>query len=286
MIVLLKPKLLRNEANREMNKQNFLKNSWLRFIPVFLLIGILGFFLKGCIEKKPLPIGFTAQLTGIQAELGVQERNGVQLAVETINASGGVVGRKIELIIRDDLGIPEQAKAADSDLINAGVLAIIGHATSSQTLAGLEVTNPAHMVMLSPTVSTPKLSGLDDYFFRVYPSFKDSSQAFAQYIYQNSGIARMAIIYDIDNAAYSKTYSTTFTDKFQSVGGSHCLPQPGLTTKISKKHLPLLIKKGCRRESGPALALMWSNVTVLQRLWIIVMKRWMSNKSPFSSAYG
>ena len=176
-----------------------------------------------------------------QAELGVQERNGVQLAVEKINASGGIAGRKISLIIHDDLGIPKEAESGDGELIKEGVIAIIGHATSAQTLAGLKVTNPANVIMIGPTVSTPELSGLDDYFFRVHPSFKNSAQAFAKYIYERSGITRMAIIYDKDNLAYSKTYSTIFTDEFQSLGGNitdevsfSSVTQPDFSPLLSK----------------------------------------------------
>ena len=62
--------------------------------------------------------------------MGIQERNGVQLAAESINASGGVAERTIELIIRDNMGTPEGAQTADRELINAGVVAIIDHATS------------------------------------------------------------------------------------------------------------------------------------------------------------
>jgi len=158
-------------------------------------------------------------MTGNQAELGVQERNGVQLAVERINASSGINGRKIELVIRDDLGDPEKAQSVDDELIKAGVVAIIGHATSGQTASGLKVTDPAHMIMISPTASTPALSGRDDFFFRVYPTFKDSSQAFAEYIFRTAGLKRLAVIYDMDNAAYAKTYSTTFSEKYASLGG-------------------------------------------------------------------
>lgn len=170
-------------------------------------------------EKKPIIIGFSAQLTGRQAELGVQERNGVQLAIEKINASGGINGRKISLIIHDDLGIPEEAEAGDDELIKSGAIAIIGHATSAQTVAGLKAANAQNVVMIGPTVSSPKLSCIDDCFFRVYPSFKDSSEAFAKYAYENDKITRMAIIYDEDNFVYSKTYSTVFSDKFFSLGG-------------------------------------------------------------------
>lgn len=150
-----------------MNALKLVSKSMWRLIPAGLLIWIAAFFLVNCTGKEPVRMGFVAQLTGIQAELGVQERNGVQMVVEEINAAGGVAGRPIELIVQDDLGTPEGAQAADHELIKAGVVAIIGHATSGQTVAGLAVTNPAHVVMLSPTASTPELSGQDDYFFRI-----------------------------------------------------------------------------------------------------------------------
>jgi len=200
-----------------LNKNN---NLWVRFNMVLLFMVILVCFFINLLNKKPIIIGFVAQLTGGQAELGVQERNGVQLAVENINASGGIEGHKIELITRDDRGTTYGAQVVDRELVKAGAIAIIGHATSAQTLAGLKVTNPAKVLMIGPTVSTPELSDLDDYFFRVYPSFKDSVQAFAQYIYMKDDIKRLAIIYDEDNNAYTKTYSKIVTDKIQFLGGT------------------------------------------------------------------
>jgi branched-chain amino acid transport system substrate-binding protein len=191
--------------------------SWLFWV-LFLFTCILGLVLIVFIKNKPILIGFTSQLTGRQAELGVQERNGVQLRIEEINASGGIAGRKIKLIERDDYGIPEKAYYADRELVRAGVSAIIGHSTSELTMAGLKATNPAHVVMLGPTISTPKLSRIDDYFFRVYPSFQDSASAFAEYIYYQ-GLQRMAILFDTDNAAYVSSYRTAFAAKYKSLGG-------------------------------------------------------------------
>lgn len=189
-------------------------------VAVLALIVIGGALRFLVFDKKPMPLGFVAQMTGKQAELGVQERNGVILAVEQINAAGGIDGRMLELVIRDDFGIPEKARTADDELIKAGVVAIIGHATSGQTVEGLKVTNPAAKVMISPTASTPALSGQDDYFFRVYPTFKDSSRAFAEHILRTEGLKRLAIIYDTDNAAYAGMYRTTFADRFKELGGT------------------------------------------------------------------
>lgn len=194
-------------------------NLWVRFTMVLILIIILSYFLITVLNKKPILIGFVAQLSGSQSELGVQERNGVLLAVENINASGGIAGHKVELIIRDDFGTTYESPVVDRELINAGVVAIIGHATSTQTLAGLKVTDPAKVLMIGSTVSTPDLSGLKDYFFRVYPSFKDSAQAFTQYIYKKDNVKRLAIIYDNDNTTYSKSYSKAVTNKIKSLGG-------------------------------------------------------------------
>lgn len=229
---------------------NVTKNTyrlWALFVSIILIIGILGFFCIERIKNKQIIIGFSAQLTGKQAELGVQERNGVQLAVEEINAAGGIAGRKISLIIHDDLGIAEEARNGDAELVEEGAVAIIGHATTAQTLEGLKVTNPAKVIMIGPTVSTPELSGVDDYFFRVHPSFENSAQNFAKYIYEHNGLDRMAIIFDNDNRAYSKTYSTTFTDEFRALGGN-TIGETSFSSSAQPDFLPMLSRL---RESSP-----------------------------------
>jgi len=251
------PEMLKGVSQININRLKIINHLWMKFTLTFLLIVILGFSFIKINNNKPIIIGFAAQLTGKQAELGVQERNGVQLAVEKINAAGGVAGRKIELIIRDDFGIPEKAKTVDGELIKEGAIAIIGHATSAQTLAGLKVTNPANVVMMGPTISTPELSGLDDYFFRVHPSFKSSSETFAKYIYERTGISRMAIIYDKDNLAYTKNYSTTFSDKFQSLGGK-ITDEVGFSSVAQPDFYPLLSR--LRETKAEALLIMASDI--------------------------
>jgi branched-chain amino acid transport system substrate-binding protein len=194
------------------------KSIW-RLLPPALLVWIAAFFQLNCTGKEPIRVGFVAQLTGVQAELGVQERNGVQLAVAEINTAGGVGGRPIELLVQDDLGTPEGARVADRELMKSDVVAIIGHATSAQTVAGLTVTNPAHVVMLSPSASTSELSGRDDYFFRIAETVVTRAHKFVRHIFQGRKIDRVAVIYDTDNAAYTKAYLESFVDDFQSLGG-------------------------------------------------------------------
>lgn len=198
---------------------NLFKGSRGKFVFISMsIVAVLAVFAV-IYQTNPIEVGFAAQLTGRQGELGVQERNGAQLAIDSINDSGGIWGRNLKLVIEDDLGTPEGAQQADLKLIKKGVVAIIGHATTNQSLAGLEVTNPAKVVLLSPTVSTPTLTGIDDYFFRVYPSFKDSAQAFAKYIFFERKIEKMSVVYDVDNLSYAKVYYQTFVEAYKKNGG-------------------------------------------------------------------
>lgn len=191
-----------------------MKKIRLLFISICIILLVVS-----CGEKQTIKLGFVAQLTGNQAELGIQERNGVQLAVEEINATGGINGRNIELIIKDDMGTDESAKLANKELLDENVVAIIGHATSSQTIAGLEITNSAGVVLISPTASTHELSGIDDNFFRVVTSNKARTQMFATRIYDKRKIDSLGIIYSTDNINYSKTYLDTFEKEYLAKGG-------------------------------------------------------------------
>lgn len=204
-------------------------------------MGIASLLLCCCTNREPIAVGFTAELTGKQAELGVQERNGVQMAIEKINGAGGVDGRPISLIVLDDLGTPEGARAADRELVEKKVAAIIGHATSGQTMAGLAITNPARVVMLSPTTSTAELSGKDDYFIRVIQTLSERAQGLAQQTWRQRGVRRLAVIYDTHNAAYVQSFRKTFLDRYRSLGGTFTA-ETGFSSTARTEFDPLLAK--------------------------------------------
>lgn len=210
------------------------------FISIIFLISIITLLVSWKeLKKQDIIIGFSGQLTGSQAELGVQERNGAQLAIEKINDTGGICGRKVSLIINDDCGIAEIAKRGDEEFINKGAVAIIGHVTTAQTLEGLKVTNSNKVIMLGATVSTPELTGIDDYFFRVHPSFKNSSESFAKHICEYNKIKNIAIIYDNDNLSYSKAYTRIFEDKFKEMGGK-VVNEIKFSSEVQPNFTPLL----------------------------------------------
>ena len=188
-----------------------------------ILLPVLMFLLSlsSCGSKEPIHVGFVANLTGPNAALGVDGRDGALLAVEQINSQGGVNGRPIELVIRDDLGTSDGAIIADRELIeNEKVPVIIGHMTSGTMVAAWPEFKDSGVIFLSPTVSTPQLSGLDDNFFRLIPVNSTFSTQLAEYASKNLGLKRVVIFYDTDNAAFTDTFREAFSQKFISNGGT------------------------------------------------------------------
>lgn len=184
---------------------------------LFLLLCCV-LLLRGCAGQDDVLLGFSGQLTGDHADLGVQGRNGATLAVEDINARGGVAGRPLRLLARDDGDTPQTAVDADTALLKAGVVAIIGHMTSSQTLAALPTTMAAGRVMVSPTTATPALSGKKDLFFRVIPANEAWGFVLGAYAARR-GMARVCIIGDADNASYVDSFNAAFEQAFGNAGG-------------------------------------------------------------------
>lgn len=185
-------------------------------ISVWLLFLCLS--LSAC-SDDPIRLGFSGTLKGKYSDLGVQGRNGALLAVEDINEAGGIDGRKIELIVRDDKNTPEGAVEADKELAAEGVSAIIGHMTSSQSMAAVRGMKDSKVVYISPTTSTPLLQGIRDNFFRVIPTLTDLSKGLAEYSVDKLGKGRLAVVWDNSNPAFTAPYKDVFVEKFAAKGG-------------------------------------------------------------------
>ncbi len=174
----------------------------------------------GCKEPAPIRVGFAGCLTGRLSDLGVSGRNGVMLAVAERNDNGGIDGRRIELIVKNDRHEPEAAIRVDRELIAAGVTAIIGHMTSSMSMAVMPVINEARLPMISPTTSTNQLADIDDYFFRVMPPNRHESNHLADYARDDLGLDTIALVYDLSNPVYTKGWQRNFTARFTDRGGT------------------------------------------------------------------
>lgn len=177
------------------------------------------FILGGCGEGEPVKIGFVGGLTGRVADLGISGRNGALLAVEARNSAGGIGGRTVELVVRDDGQDPDTAVRVDEELIELGVEAILGHMTSSMSMAAVELADRNGTVLMSPTTTTTYLTGKDDHFFRVVATTKEYAAKMARYLKSEVGLEAVSVIYDAKNKAYTESWFEDFKEKFTSLGG-------------------------------------------------------------------
>jgi len=185
-------------------------------VGAFLLVLAL---LSGCGPREPLRIGFIGGLSGHVADLGEAGRNGAQIAIEEINRAGGIKGRQIELIVRDDAQSPEKAIAAANELIAARVEAIIGPLTSAMAEVVLPLAQRAGVVLISPTVTAHNFFGVDDVLFLIMSSTRNEAASSAEYHFTQSAVRRVAAIHDVRNRAYSESWLRDFTVEFQARGG-------------------------------------------------------------------
>jgi branched-chain amino acid transport system substrate-binding protein len=173
----------------------------------------------GACSKPPLKVGFVGGLTGRTSDLGVAGRDGALLALEQANAAGGVAGRQVELVTADDQQNPTAAAAAFQSLRDAGVAAIVGPMTSAMAMVMVPLANAAGLTLISPTVTTSALNGLDDQFFRVISSTREYAQISARFHAQRSQLTRVAAVLDMSNAAYSERWLDDYEVEFRKLGG-------------------------------------------------------------------
>ena len=175
-------------------------------------------FLLSC-SKAPIKIGLMVDLTGRASELGISGRNGAEIAVEEINQNGGINGRKVTLIIKDDKGIPEEAMKADKELIQENILLGIGHFASGTGEVGLKIFNEAGKLMISPTMSTESFTGIDDYFIRIIDSNKKQGEVLADAALSEKNNKKIAVVYEENNKLYTSEVCKYFKQRFEKSGG-------------------------------------------------------------------
>ncbi len=144
--------------------------------------------------KEPLKIGALLSVTGPAAFLGAPEARTLEMLVEELNAKGGVDGRKIELVLKDTGGNPEKAISFAKQLVDEdGVFAIIGPATSGETLAVKQIANDAKTILLSCAAAEVIVNPVLPWVFKVAP--KDSYAAEMIFRQMNKmGVKRIGVL--------------------------------------------------------------------------------------------
>lgn len=171
-----------------------------------------------CSTSEPVKIGFIAGLTGHVAALGTAGRDGAMLAVEEANLQGGINGRRIELITRDDKQNEDKCKQAIEDLVAKKVVGIVGPMTSAMALVVVPVINKHEIPTISPTVSTGLLADNYDYFFRIIPVSSEAAVKTARYAYLEKNYRKLVVVYDKSNIGYTFPWFEKLKTTFEQFG--------------------------------------------------------------------
>ena len=167
-------------------------------------------------NKEPIKMGAVMRLS-IGAEHGIPCTRGVEMAVAEFNKAGGVNGRKVKLIVEDEKDSPATAVNAVQKLINVDkVIAMVGPMTSGDTMASGKIANDAKVVLISPTATTPKLSGYGDYIFRGCSRIDTQAKVLTDYVAKHWKPKTVAIFYS--NEPYGKGCAGLFGKFFEKHG--------------------------------------------------------------------
>src|SRR5215470_5166414 len=112
----------------------------------------------GVVKAQDIPIAVVGPITGSNAALGEQMTRGAKMAVADINAKGGVLGKKLGLILADDACDPKQAVAAANDVVGKKVVFVAGHYCSSSSIPASAVYNEAGILQMTPASTNPALT--------------------------------------------------------------------------------------------------------------------------------
>lgn len=179
-----------------------------KIVLILLSLWLVSF---GCQKKEDvIKIGIAGPMTGDQAKMGMDFKNGASLAVEEWNDKGGVLGKKIEVIISDDQHDPKQAVAVANKMVNEGMVGVIGHFNSSCSLPASDVYNRAGIPMITPGSTNPQLTekGYKG-VFRVCGRDDQQGRIGAEFVSNRLKLKRVAVLHD------KTTYGQGLADEFK-----------------------------------------------------------------------
>ncbi len=204
---------------------------------------VLSLLLSACgsggggASNEPIKLGLVTSLTGSYASLGQDDRKGAQLAVDVINASGGVLGKQLQLIVKDEQTKPDQAVVALNSLVGEGISAVIGPPYSNSALAMIPAAQRASIPFMGAASSDQQVEPVRPYAFMATQPVSIVDTVLLQY-FKSKGMTRMAVAYDKssdfavtgwnDMSKAAAQYGINFTD-VETFEGSTTDFTPALT---------------------------------------------------------
>ena len=191
---------------------------------LILVVSVLFFaasmaFAGGAKEENTVSIGAVLPLSGAVAFYGNESRDGALLAIEQINAAGGLLGKKLALIAEDDEGTAEKSANAFTKLTTRDKVGfVIGSSTSGATMAMTSMAQQGKVILVTPSGTNTQVTKAGDYIFRA--CFIDPFQGVvgADFAFDTLSCKRAAVLYDA-GADYNTGLAEAFKNQFKAVGG-------------------------------------------------------------------
>ena len=170
--------------------------------------------------SSTIKVGGVAPLSGGVAVYGVECKNGIDLAIEEINAAGGINGKTLEFICEDDEGDPAKSVNAYKKLVtNDGVEYVIGSLTSGCTIALTNLAQNQKILQIAPAATATAVTDAGNYIFRACFIDPFQGRVGGKFAFENLSAKKAAILYDIGND-YSVGLTENFESEFTKLGGS------------------------------------------------------------------
>jgi len=178
------------------------------------LLAVLALALAGCggtsgsSDSGPIKVGLIVSLTGNYTPLGSEDRNAVDLTVKQINDAGGVLGRQLQVITRDDQTKPDQSVLAFNDLKGQGIVAVLGSSFGNSALATIPLVEREKIPYISLSAADQQVDPIRKYVFMSPARAALYAERLLQ-SYQATGMSKIAVAYDTKSAFAVSGYQAT-----------------------------------------------------------------------------
>jgi len=145
-----------------------------------------------------IKFGVAGPHSGDLASYGLPTINAAKLVIDKINANGGINGKKVEMLVEDDVCKPEIATNTATKLVSDGVDVVLGHICSGATKAAMPIYKDAGILVMSPSATSDELTLSGDYpnFFRTIAPNAAQSPAMVDFAINELGFTKIAVIHD------------------------------------------------------------------------------------------
>ncbi|MDF1552578.1 MAG: branched-chain amino acid ABC transporter substrate-binding protein [Deferrisomatales bacterium] len=176
-----------------------------------------------------IKLGVAGPHSGDLASYGIPATKAAKFVVDELNAKGGVLGKKVALLVEDDVCKPEVAANTAAKLVSDGVVAVLGHICSGATKAALGTYNDAKIIVMSPSATNPALTQSGDYpnFYRTIASDDMQAKLGVEFATGKLGAKKLAVIHD--KGDYGKGYAEFAKKYLEEMAGAEVVLYEGIT---------------------------------------------------------